>query len=87
MAKKAEGKSSKVVTVLLVVLMMFVAAGGGIYCAKLFTTPYSSDVVDEFDNDTLDSVVISKEKCNILILGTDKSGGLTDVMMLAQVDP
>lgn len=87
MAKKTGGKSSKVVSVLLVMLMMFAAAGGGIYCAKLFTTPYSSDVVDEFDEDTLDSVVISKEKCNILILGTDKSGGLTDVMMLAQIDP
>lgn len=87
MSKKARGKSSKVVYVLLVIVMMFAAAGGGIYCAKIFTTPYSNDVVDEFDEDTLDSVVISKEKCNILILGTDKSGGLTDVMMLAQIDP
>ena len=66
MAKKTGGKSSKVVSVLLVMLMMFAAAGGGIYCAKLFTTPYSSDVVDEFDEDTLDSVVISKESATFL---------------------
>ena len=67
-------------------LLMIIAALSGIYCARIYTTPYSS-IVDMFHEDTLDDVVISKEKCNILILGTDKGGTLTDVMMLAQIDP
>ena len=70
----------------LISLLMVVAALSGIYCARIYTTPYSR-IVDMFHEDTLDEVVISKEKCNILVLGTDKGGTLTDVMMLAQIDP
>ena len=66
--------------------MMAFAALSGIYCAKMYTTPYS-DEYRHFQSGTLDYAEVSKEKCNILIMGTDKSGLLTDVMMIAQIDP
>lgn len=66
--------------------LMVIAALSGIYLAKIYTTPYSS-IVSEFHEDTLDEVEISKEKCNILIMGVDKHESLTDVMMIAQIDP
>ncbi len=89
MSKKRKRKSGlkSTLTTLLISLLMVFAAGSGIYCAKLFTTPYSSDLVSRLDEDTLDEVEISKDKCNILLMGTDKAGSLTDVMMLAQIDP
>ena len=71
---------------LLISLLMVFAALSGIYAAKIYTTPYSS-IVSEFEAGTLHEVEIAKEKCNILILGTDKEGLRTDVMMLAQIDP
>ena len=86
--KKRKKKRSviRAINGVLVSCLMIVAAAGGIYCAKLYTTPYSS-VVGEFQVGTLSEVKISKEKCNILIMGTDKEGLRTDVMMLAQIDP
>lgn len=76
----------KAMKITVISFLMVFAAVSGIYCAKIYTTPYSS-IVNEFHSDTLLEVEISKDKCNILILGTDKSGLLTDVMMLAQIDP
>ena len=70
----------------LVTLVLLFAAVSGIYCAKLYTTPYTN-ISEFFSAGTLQEVRISKEKCNILIMGTDKDGLRTDVMMLAQVDP
>lgn len=71
----------------IITLLMLIAALGGIYFARIYTNPYSMDILNEFSEGTLDEVEMSKERCNILILGTDKSGSLTDVMMLAQIDP
>jgi len=76
----------KILTVTLISLLMVFATLGGIYAAKLYSKPYSS-YVEEFAFGTLEETVISKEKCNILIMGTDKEGLRTDVMMLAQIDP
>ena len=89
MAKKRKrtGSIQKTLGGVLIAFIMMFAAFSGIYCAKLYTTPYSSNIVSMFDEDTLDDVEISKEKCNILLLGTDKDGLLTDVIMLAQIDP
>ncbi len=84
--KKARRTLKKTLGTLFVSFLMIFAAFSGIYCAKLFTTPYSSDIVGKLDEDTLDEVEISKEKCNILLMGTDKEGALTDVIMLAQID-
>ena len=87
MKKRNKRRSGvKIFLTILVSFMMVFAAVSGIYLAKLYTTPYSS-VIREFDEDTLDEVVISEEKCNILIMGTDKEGTRTDVIMLAQIDP
>ena len=86
---KKKRKKRRIIRTLKTMFMSFLmifAALSGIYCARIYTTPYSS-VVDEFSVGTLDGVKISKEKCNILIMGTDKEGLRTDVMMLAQIDP
>lgn len=85
--RKRTMRLQKVLSGVLIAFIMMFAALSGVYCAKLYTTPYSSNIVSMFDNDTLDDVEISKEKCNILLLGTDKDELLTDVMMLAQIDP
>ena len=74
------------VTAVIISSLMICAAGAGIYAARVYTTPYSS-IATDFASDTLETVRISKEKCNILIMGTDKEGLRTDVMMLAQIDP
>jgi LCP family protein required for cell wall assembly len=91
MKNKKKRKSIKrlrsALKVTLISLLMVFAAISGVYCAKIYTTPYSNDVILGFHSDTLDEVEINKEKCNILIMGLDKSGTLTDVMMLAQIDP
>ena len=79
-------RSLRPLKICLVSFFMMFAAASGIYCARLYTTPYSS-IVDNFAEGTLQEVEISKEKCNILIMGTDKEGLRTDVMMLAQIDP
>ena len=84
--RKRKKKRFAFLKTLLITSLMCFSALCGIYCAKLYTTPYS-EIVNQFHEDTLDDVVISKEKCNILIMGTDKSGMLTDVLMLAQIDP
>ena len=86
MKRKKKRTLIRAINTLLVSCLMAFAAIGGIYCAKLYTTPYSS-VVENFQAGTLSEVKISKEKCNILIMGTDKEGLRTDVMMLAQIDP
>jgi len=84
--KKEKKLTGKIIAAVVIASLMVFAAFAGVYVAKIYTTPYSS-IVTEFDSETLDHVQISKEKCNILIMGTDKEGLRTDVMMLAQIDP
>lgn len=84
--KRKKRRIIRTLRTMFISFLMIFAALSGIYCARIYTTPYSS-VVDEFSVGTLDGVKISKEKCNILIMGTDKEGLRTDVMMLAQIDP
>lgn len=78
---------NKILGTLLITLIMITSALSGIYCARNYTMPYSNEILIEFDEGTLEEVSISKEKCNVLVMGTDKSGFLTDVMMIAQIDP
>ena len=86
MKKKRKNRGAvRVLKTTLVTLLMLFAAVSGIYCAKIYTTPYTN-ISDFFATGTLQNVKISKEKCNILIMGTDKDGLRTDVMMLAQID-
>lgn len=84
--KRKKKKGLRALKVTLISLLMMFAAVSGVLCAKLYTTPYSN-IVHQFAAGTLDEVEISREKCNILIMGTDKEGLRTDVMMLAQIDP
>lgn len=86
MKKKTKRKVKRLLKIVLVSMLMICASVSGVYCAKLYTTPHSS-IVTDFAAGTLTDVRISKEKCNVLILGTDKEGLRTDVMMLAQIDP
>lgn len=82
---KKKKRALRIVRNVLLSLLMICAAVSGIYCAKVYTLLYNT-VVDDFAAGTLDAVEISEEKCNILIMGTDKEGMRTDVMMLAQID-
>lgn len=84
--KKRRRNTTGVLKIILVTLILVFASVSGIYCAKLYTTP-NSDILGFLAPGTLENVEISKEKCNILIMGTDKDGLRTDVMMLAQIDP
>ena len=84
--KRKANKALRFLNIILISLILSLAAVSGVYCAKLYTTP-NSDFVELFTDGTLEEVQISKEKCNILIMGTDKEGLRTDVMMLAQIDP
>ena len=84
--KKKRRQTTKVLKIILVALILVFASVSGIYCAKLYTTP-GSEILGLLKPGTLEEVEISKEKCNILIMGTDKEGYRTDVMMLAQIDP
>ena len=86
MKKKTKRKVKRLLKIVLVSMLMICASVSGVYCAKLYTTPHSS-IVTDFAAGTLTDVRISKEKCNVLIMGTDKEGLRTDVMMLAQIDP
>ena len=65
--KKVTGS---IVASFLISCLMAVAALSGIYVARIYTTPYSS-IASEFNENTLEYVRISKEKCNVLIMGTD----------------
>ena len=87
MSNYAFNRITSFLKICIVSLLMVIAALSGIYCAKIYTNPYSSDIITNLSEGTLLDVEIAREKCNILILGTDKSGALTDVMMLAQIDP
>lgn len=87
MSKSAINRITSFLKTCIISLLMVIAALSGIYCAKIYTNPYSGDILSNLSIGTLLDVEINKEKCNILVLGTDKSGLLTDVMMLAQVDP
>ncbi len=82
--KKAKNKKFEIA---LISCLMIVAMVLGVYSAKLYTTPHSEELISKFREGTLETVEISKEKCNILIMGTDVDGRLTDVMMIAQIDP
>lgn len=84
--KRRNRRGQRALKATLISLLMIFAAVSGIYCAKIYTTPYTN-VAEFFAEGTLQDVEISKEKCNILIMGTDKEGLRTDVIMLAQIDP
>ncbi len=84
--KKKNRLIRRIITAVIISSLMIFAAFAGVYVAKIYTTPYSG-IVSDFNSDTLEHVQITREKCNILIMGTDKEGLRTDVMMLAQIDP
>lgn len=71
-------------------LVMVVAIVLGVFTARWYTTPHSSEILQSFEDGTLESIEIANAKgdikVNILIMGTDVSGLLTDVLMLAQID-
>jgi len=84
---KTNKRVSSLLAGILIFLLMTIAAMSGILCARFFATPYSNDILNYFNEGTLQEVSISKSKCNFLLLGSDKSGKLTDVIMLAQINP
>ena len=71
-------------------LLMVAATVLGVFAARWYTTPHSNEILQSFDDGTLESIELANAKgdvkVNILIMGTDVSGLLTDVIMLAQID-
>ena len=76
--------------VVLISLLMVVAVFCGVFAARWYTTPKDIKITQTFEEGTLEHVDIANAKgdvkVNILIMGTDKSGLLTDVIMIAQID-
>lgn len=75
-------------TYLLVVILFFAAAAAGIFLAQSLTTSFdgessANDVIDERDT----GLFAPKTPYNVLLMGTDAEGGLTDVMMVYHIDP
>ena len=84
---KRKKKDYTTLKLTLISLLMMVSMVLGVFSARWWTTPKDSEIVEQFDDGTLEAVVIEEEKCNVLIMGTDTSGMLTDVLMIAQIDP
>lgn len=76
--------------VTLISLLMVVAVVTGVFSARWYTTPHSSEILQSFEDGTLENIKLTgakgNVKVNILVMGTDVSGLLTDVIMLAQID-
>ena len=86
--RKKKRQILKILKVTVISLLMMCAATCGILCARWYVKPFDPVVMEYMAEGTLEQTAdVSKEKCNILILGTDKDGLRTDVMMLAQIDP
>lgn len=77
----------KCLNILLIAILLFASGATGIYSAQ--------KVTEQFDNDVSISAIDAleerdetpKSKYNVLLMGTDAEGGLTDVMMIYQIDP
>ncbi len=76
----------KYLTVLLVLILKFGASASGIYTAQKLTTRFDNDV-SQGAIDEIEEIESPKSKYNVLLMGTDAEGGLTDVMMIYQIDP
>ncbi len=78
----------KYLTVVLVLILLFGACAGGIYSARLITSRFDSNVsinaVSELER--IEDLA-PQSKYNILLMGTDAAGALTDVIMIYQIDP
>lgn len=74
-------------TILLIVILLFGAGAAGIFMAEKLTERFDDDVsisaITELDK--RDSA--PQSKYNVLLMGTDAEGALTDVMMVYQIDP
>ena len=85
--KSRTGLLKRIICYFLVGVVWICAGLYGIKLARVYTTPYNIEIAEHFSEGIFEDVQISEEKCNILIMGTDKEGFRTDVLMLAQVDP
>lgn len=76
----------KYLTVVLLIILLFGASAAGIYTAQMMTSQFDSDVSQRTIGE-LEKKESPKSKYNVLLMGTDAEGGLTDVMMIYQIDP
>lgn len=81
-------KLKDILTIVLLVMLGSAAAASGIKLGQLYGTPIDKDV-SQSAIDALDRFedLAPKSKYNVLLMGTDASGYLTDVMMIYQIDP
>ncbi|MGN1097512.1 MAG: LCP family protein [Clostridia bacterium] len=79
-------KLSKFLTIILIVILGFGASAAGIYTAQKMTERFDDNVSISAIGE-LEKVETPKSKYNVLLMGTDAEGGLSDVMMIYQIDP
>ncbi len=78
-------KINKILTIVLCVIIGIGACSGGIYTAYKFTVQFDEDVSPSVFTEI--EPVVPNSKYNVLLMGTDAEGALTDVMMVYQIDP
>ncbi len=77
----------KSLSLVLLIILGIVMALLGVQAGKFFGSPLDNNS-SSTANEILDPRdVAPKSKYNVLLMGTDAEGGLTDVMMIYQIDP
>ncbi len=71
--------------ILLFAILGFAAAYAGTALGQFFATPVGDNSSEGAEQQL--EPVIHKSKYNVLLMGTDASGNLTDVIMIYQIDP
>ena len=81
-------KLKRILTIVLLVMLGVAAAAGGAKLGQIYGSPLDNDASISAES-VLDKInaLAPKSKYNVLLMGTDASGYLTDVMMIYQIDP
>ncbi len=77
----------RVLSVVLLVLLGLLAAYGGARLGKFYGEPLDTNASTSAETVITVRDEAPKSKYNVLLMGTDAEGGLTDVMMIYQIDP
>ena len=77
----------RVLSIVLLVLLGLLSAYGGAKLGKFYGAPLDTNASTSAESVITVRDEAPKSKYNVLLMGTDAEGGLTDVMMIYQIDP
>lgn len=77
----------KALSLVLLIILGIVMAMLGVKAGKFFGSPLDDNIASSVHEVIDPRDVAPKSKYNVLLMGTDAEGGLTDVMMIYQIDP